>query len=139
MTMIVQMTDDERRNLTKPEKAIVTALPTMLEGQFYKLMRVMIDTGILTKEGGPKQLNMAVIVDAYYSSLIGVFTLKGSVTADEAQIRVNKILEHVMKNTSFKVGDMPSEGCGEADCPACGSASDEPEESKAAPVGVTKH
>ena len=135
MTMMLQMSKDEERNLTKPEKAIVTALPTMLEGQFEKLVRLLAETGVLVA-GSKEQLNMAIIADSFYAALVSVFTVKGTVEVEEAQKRVNRLLTHAMENTSFEVSE---KGCGEVDCPACSSTSDEPESSEAAPVGVTKH
>lgn len=137
MTMIIE---EEGREvpLTPAEKVVVKALPPLIESKFIEFMKGMYEAGLI-KPGVKEQMNFDVLIEAFYTAMFAIASMRGLVQADKAKERLDSALLRAIAGTKFRVSS-ENVGCGDPDCDACSSSSDvDSNDVEVAPSGVTKH
>lgn len=136
MTLEIDITSFEN-NLKPAERAIMAAIPPMVEKQFAKVVTTCFAAGLLKVDDEEKHgLDVRIVIAALYASIMNIASGRGSINLEKTQAKVESTLRELFEKASFTAVDAPkTEGCGQPDCEACSAEA----ESEAAPSGVTKH
>lgn len=122
-------------DLSPAERAILRALPPMVEQAFAKITAVLFTSGILKLDNsdGKSGMDVEAVIAALYSSMVGIVSARGTIDVERAQSKVNSTLRLLMDSATFTVTAEKNapEKCDDPDCEACTS--------EVAPTSATKH